>query len=114
MKTKTQPIVTREWLQEQLNIRPTYTIGRALCAIYQLQTREEQNGGYTKFNNGIGFSAFDADLGTRCAEYFKQHGKLESWMVKIWSAPAKNGFPRICKYTRQLNEIAVMRAAAKN
>lgn len=102
---KKSKLVTREWLRDKIAEQPERVIARALIAIYERQTSEEQMGGYTKFNNGRGFSGADAELGTKCAKAALA-GELKPWMVKIWSSVTRTGFPKICKYARQLNEIA--------
>lgn len=106
---KSKPIVTREWLRDKIAEQPERVIARALIAIYERQTSEEQLGGYTKFSNGRGFSGADAELGTKCAEAATR-GELLPWMVKVWSGVTRTGFPKICKYARQLNEIAEINA----
>lgn len=80
-------------------------LGRALLAIYRRQTESEKTAFATKYANGIGFSGPDAKLGSRCAEYFQKNGTLAPWMAKVWLVE-KAGYPRICKYAKQLNEIA--------
>lgn len=102
---KKPKLVTREWLRDKVAEQPEKVVARALIAIYARQTDEEQRGGYTKFNNGRGFSGADAELGTKCA-IAALANDLRPWMVKIWSSVTRTGFPKICKYTRQLNEIA--------
>lgn len=102
---KKPKLVTREWLRDKIAEQPERVIARALIAIYERQTSDEQQGAYTRLRNGIGFTGGDAELGTRCAKAALA-GKLEPWMVKIWSSVTRTGFPKICKYARQLNEIA--------
>lgn len=99
-------IVTREWLAAKVAENPNRVIARAIMAIYKRQTIDEQQSATTSKRNGIGFTGADANLGTRCAKHFIKHGELERWMINIWRKPVKNGFPKICKYTKQLNHIA--------
>jgi hypothetical protein len=104
---KPQSIVTVEFLQERISTNPSKTIGRALLAIYNLQTTDEQQSNTTELLNGIGFTAFDASLGSRCAEFFKVNGYLKQWMIDCWKKPiGKKGIPKVCKYVKQLNQIA--------
>jgi len=98
------PIVTREWLQREIIKRPGHVIGRALVAIYHRQTDEEQAFATAKLLNGVGFSAFDARVGTRCALLYLKNGGLP-----LWATPQANGYPRICRYATQLNAIAYER-----
>lgn len=99
-------IVTKEWLAERLKRDDRQmVIGRALAAIYERQTQDEQRATHTKINNGVGFSKPDARIGSIGARMFKS-GKLQQWVVDVWMRPAKDGLPRICKYASQLNDIA--------
>ena len=111
-----QVIVTRESLESMLfNENTEYVgkvIGRALAALLQRQTQEEQAANETKEHNTIGFAGCDARSGTLTAKYFLKHQRLEQWMIERWVAIGKSGFPRLCKYARQLNEIAVNKAVS--
>src|SRR6185436_6824006 len=92
-------IVTPEYLLDQITTDPQRVIGRALLAIYNRQTLDEQSGQTTINLNGIGFTAFDANLGTRCAKYFADYHQLQEWMVKCWLKPVgKKQQPKILKY----------------
>lgn len=82
-------------------------IGRAIAGLYARQTAEEQNNHNTKTANGVGFTSFDADVGSRTAEYWKNTGKLEPWMVRYWTKLSSAGFPSLSRYHRQLNDIAL-------
>jgi len=116
MKRQPKPaaIVTREYIVAQIKILgASVVIGRALAAIYRRQTTEEQQHHTTALLNGVGFTGFDAKIGSRCAEHFIATGQLLPWMVRVWSVPDKHGFPKVCKYVRQLNEIAYGRRRAK-
>lgn len=118
--TKTK-IVTREWLRDKVWTLPEWhdvggltpgalvVVGRALAALYHRQTADEQATATTDIRNGIGFAGPDAKLGTKCALYFLTFGTLQTWMINVWTKPNAQGFPRICKYARQLNEIAITR-----
>lgn len=110
---KTPAIVTKDFLKTRVTIDPANTIGRALAAIYQQQTEEEKAGATTVYKNGVGFTAFDAELGTKCAKQFVETGCLDSWMVAVWRKPAKDGYPKIAKYHRQLNAIALAKFHVK-
>lgn len=108
---KKPKLVTKEWIQAKVAINPTHVIGRALLAIFSNQTPDEQDDDATVLLNGIGFTAFDAELGSKCAKHYKEHGILAYWMIKAWSTPDAKGFPRIAKYHRQLNDIAISKLA---
>lgn len=101
-----KPVVTKEWLATKIKENPIKVIGRALAAIYKNQTAIEQSTTATRVNNGIGFCKPDARVGSIGARQFNAHGTLDAWLVKIWMQPAKDGYPRICKYASQLQDIA--------
>jgi hypothetical protein len=109
MIMKKPKLVTRESLRELVAKDAAKVVARALIVIYERQTSEEQSQAVTKVRNGVGFSGADAEVGTRCA-VAALAGKLEPWMLKIWSSVTSTGFPKICKYARQLNEIAEQKA----
>jgi len=110
---KNPKLVTKEWIKERIERNPSLVIGRALLAIFNNQEPEEQEMGATTLLNNIGFTAFDAELGTKCAKYFADHGQLEGWMISLWVVPDNHGYPKIAKYHRQLNDIAVARLIPK-
>jgi len=104
--TQNKPIVTKDWLANKIKEDPNKIIGRALAAIYVRQTGFEQSITGTVEANGVGFSKPDARIGSIGARMYHSHGALQAWVVKIWSTPAKDGYPRICKYANQLQQIA--------
>ena len=111
-----QVIVTREWLKAYVENQPRHKVeamvGRALVALMARQTAEEQAGNDTREDNGVGFSGADARSGTLTAKSFiKYRGKLLDWQLGKWTKAASNGYPRISKYHRQLNEIALEKRA---
>lgn len=111
----TAAIVTKESLKEMLAKQdPAYiqkVIGRGLLVILNNQTEEEQCQATTKENNGTGFTGFDAKSGTLTALFYQKHKRLEGWMMGKWLKTDKKGYPRLCKYHRQLNEAAEARVA---
>lgn len=107
MKKEKQQIVTKDWLKQKIQEDASRVIGRALVALFRLQTADERTNNLTKFHNGVGFSANDARLGCIGAKYFMKHGKLSEGLVKGWIKLDKHGYPRIVKYVRQLNSIAI-------
>ena len=105
--------VTRDSLVALLARNPELVVGRALVAIFKSgQTESERSGNTAEVFNGIGFSGADARSGSITAKYFIKHGKLLDWQVEQWTKPAKNGYPRLCKYVKQLDAIAQAKAAA--
>ena len=100
-------LVTRDSLQALLERKPVETVGRALVAIFKTgQTDAERSSNTTAVDNGIGFSGADARSASITAKYFIKHGTLQDWQVEQWTKVAKNGYPRLCKYVKQLNDIA--------
>jgi hypothetical protein len=111
---KIQPLVTKQWLTDKVKENPERTIGRALVAIFHYQTADERADNETKLDNGVGFSANDARLGCIGAKYFMKHETLSPGLMKGWLKPDKWGMPRITKYTKQLNKIAIEKSRTSN
>lgn len=115
-KTK-EYLVTKQSLTDMLTkeskpgIRQ-HIIGRALVILYNSQTDEEVANKETKDHNGVGFGAYDANVGTRCAEYYIEHGELEEWMLNLWMKKTSRGI-MITKYWRQLNDAAIRKKENK-
>lgn len=114
MTQATCKIVTKDWLRAKVWVANTETfgntpqapvvVGRALVAINARQDTDER--GVALKLNGRGFAKPDANVGHRCAIHFQRTGTLLPWMIKVWTMPTKNGYPRICKYADQLNIVA--------
>lgn len=81
-------------------------ISRAIVAIYGRQTAEEKSGEATIANNGVGFTAYDARVGTLTAKHWLATNSLEPWMINYWMKETKQGYPKICRYAKQLDQIA--------
>ena len=112
---KVRQLVTRDSLRTMLrNPNRSYVeavVGRALVALLQRQTADEQERADTRTVNGVGFTGFDAYSGTLTAKSYSRRKALVDWQIEKWTKPAKNGYPRLCKYARQLNEIALEKGA---
>ena len=110
-------IVTRETLKTMLEsaeaTRKAQIIGRALVHLLNRQTADERVSSTTHTNNGVGFTAFDAESGTMDAQYFLKTGTLAQWQINRWMSPRSSGYPRICSYHRQLDEEARAKADRK-
>ena len=89
----------------------SHVVGRALVAIFKRQTRDEQSSHTTNQNNNIGFAGCDAKAGSFGAKSYMKRNTLLEWQLAKWMSPGRDGFPRITKYHRQLNEIAAENAA---
>ena len=111
-------IVTKQSLAQMLNgadeAKRAQIIGRALVALFERQTAAEQSSDSTDQSNSIGFASCDARSGSLTAKSFLKNRTLLTWQVDRWMAPQRNGLPRICKYDRQLNEIAAEKAARRS
>jgi hypothetical protein len=101
--------VTKAWLAAYMVLQPKHKVarmvGRALVALYNRQTLIERCGATTIEQNGKGFNAVDAEVGSSMAKQFLAGRSLTDKQVGVW---ARNG--RILKYARQLNEIALEKA----
>lgn len=115
-RPKVKQIVTRDTLNKMLrNPNRKYVetvVGRALVALLKRQTADEQRSNDTREHNSIGFSGADGRSGTLTAKTYIGRGTLLDWQLERWLKPAKNGYPRICKYAKQLNEIALEKEVA--
>lgn len=86
-------------------------IGRALVALLDRQTADEQATGQTRHHNGMGFTGADAEIGTSMARFFLSRGYLTPKQVAYWRKPRKDGKMKIAIYAGQLLEVAKERQA---
>lgn len=86
-------------------------VGKALVHIYNRQTEAEKAHDVTQQDNGIGFTGADAFSGSMTAKYFMKHNSLQDWQIEKWTKQDRKGYPRICKYHKQINEEANKKAA---
>ena len=111
-----QVLVTKQSMIESLNDhRPGFIekyIGTALVRIFERQTESEKKQNDVKEWNTVGFAGCDAKSGCIHAKFFLKHKRLEQWMIEAWTRDFK-GSPRITKYHRQLNEIALEKQRVK-
>lgn len=82
-------------------------VERAIVAIYQRQTHDEQHSSDTKHSNGIGFSGADARLGSYYARWILSGRRLSGHHLEKARAMSQ-------KYVRQLAEIAEAKLAQQN
>ena len=109
--TKQTAIVTRESLRTML-LTPNRAyvekvVGRALVVLFRNQTATEQHANTTNNDNGVGFTGADARSGSLTAKYYMKHQHLTDWQLDRWIKAEASGFPKLCKYWRQLNEVAL-------
>ncbi len=100
----------KDWTKEtitRLLLKNDEAVGRALLAILKRQTFDEQQAHDTKYVNGVGFSAFDANIMTSMAEQWRDKQFLSPKQLTFLRAcPGKQKVARICKYAGQLLDIA--------
>ena len=102
--------VTRDSLEALLNDERghafvQHVVGRACVALFRRQTVGEQAANTTNILNFEGFSGPDGRQGSLTAKFYLKHNRLEEWMVEQWTKEWR-GRPRLCKYWKQLNEVA--------
>lgn len=99
----------RTWTPEEIVAaleRSTVFVEHAVCALYERQTRDEQQIGQTVIHNKVGFSGCDAEILTSFAKFCKKAGFLTPKQVAL----ARKKLP---KYRKQLAAIAAEKAAEK-
>jgi len=105
------PLVTKASMIGALqNPNPLFIkayVGRALVALFARQTRDEQATNQTRLHNQVGFTGADGRSGALSAKSFLKNKTLADWQVERWTRLNKNGEPRLVKYHKQLNEIAL-------
>jgi len=74
-------------------------VARAILAIYNRQTEDEQTIKETTDHNGIGYNGVDANFMSSLAQFYQTKGFLSSGQLKY-------GRKAIMKYAGQLTEIA--------
>lgn len=105
-KPKTAKVWTADDIKALL-IKNDEAVGRALVALLKRQTASEQNNHRTTDANGVGFNAFDADIFTSMAQFYKAKGFLTAnQLAFLRSGTEKRPAPRINKYAGQLAAIA--------
>ena len=105
-------LVTRDSIRTLLNDpRPEFVmhvVGKALVGIFNNQTSDEQASNQTSKHNNIGFSGSDARSGSLTAKSYLKYKRLLDWQVERWTRiQPKTGYPKLCKYHNQLNQIAL-------
>jgi hypothetical protein len=78
---------------------------RAVLAIYEKQTADEQATASTAENNGIGFNGADAGFGSSLAKQYAERGSLSPRQIACARKMMR-------KYANQLAEIANAKAKA--
>jgi hypothetical protein len=102
-------MTTQEWTVKavkELLKRSDRAVASGLVAIARRQEPDERYSRVTVYQNGVGFSAFDAGFGTSLADQYEERGTLSRKQIEA-------GRRVILKYAAQLTEIANENAAAK-
>ena len=81
-------------------------VARALVALTERQTADEQVTGNTRHRNGQGFRPCHARMGTSMAEFYERNGYLSGHQLAYWRQPQRDGRTRIEIYANQLLDIA--------
>lgn len=72
---------------------------RGLKVIFSLQTMAEQDTGSTRVWNGVGFTAFDAEILTNLYHWYERYGRFSE---KQWALLGR----KIRRYAGQLAKVA--------
>jgi hypothetical protein len=90
-----------------------YAVERALLRLYERQTSTEQSSERTEDRNGVGFSAFDAEIFSSFAKQiltnprgYANGQRLSPGQLHVCRKLDKRGHMKIAKYARQLAAIA--------
>ena len=88
-------------------------VARALLALNERQTADEQVQESVKYQNGQGFRPCHARMGTSMANFYQRAGFLTAKQVAYWRKLDKSGKMRIEIYAGQLLIVAQAKAATK-
>jgi hypothetical protein len=100
-------VLTKEQLKEKL-LNDKSVLIKALVALNDRQTIDEQNSLATKYLNNAGFRPCHAAAGTGMVKFFKSRGFLSDKQISFWVAN-RLGKPRILIYFNQLYKIHLKR-----
>lgn len=81
-------------------------VARALVALKNRQTSDEQVSETTKHNNKMGFRPCHAFIGTEMANFYEKNGFLTKKQISYWRTITGSGKMRIEIYAGQLLNIA--------
>jgi len=91
--------ITKEQMKEWLETAPKPRLANALVNLYERQTLDEQSAQMTKYHNGVGFSACDAEILSSLAEWWARKNFFTDKQANLVRRKLK-------KYCGQLVEIA--------
>jgi hypothetical protein len=95
--------LSKEELKQKL-LKDKNVLIKALIALNDRQTADEQNSLTTKYLNNAGFRPCHAARGTGMVKFFTKRGFLSEKQVKWWTSTEDNK-PRILVYLNQLHRI---------
>jgi hypothetical protein len=94
---------------KELLDRSDKAVEEAVLRIYDRQTNGEQAARVTSEHNGVGFSAFDADILSSFAEWMRRSTRPVG--QRLTARQLQVARKRIKRYAKQLVEIAQAKAA---
>jgi len=101
-----QPLWTPERIKELL-ARSDAAVERALVVLYHRQTSDEQRTDDAKYQNKVGFGAFDAEFGSSLAKTVLEQGHLTAGQMA-------HGRKLMMRYARQLADAANKKARGES
>lgn len=90
---------TPRQVAERLKVGSPASIGRAMVALFDRQTRDEKDASDTRHNNQRGFSCAHVSKGSYYARWVLSGRELSGWHLE-------NARKIALRYTRQLAEVA--------
>jgi hypothetical protein len=102
-------VLTKEQLKEKL-LKDKNVLIKALIALNNYQTSDEQQALTTKYLNGAGFRPCHANRGTGMVNFFQTRGFLSEKQINWWTQTRReDSKPRILIYLNQLYRIHLKR-----
>ena len=105
-------IPTADEIREKL-LTDDRWLARALVALNERQTWDEQRDEATRYHNEQGFTGGHAKRGTSMARFYETRGFLTPKQIAYWRKVTPSGRMRIEIYCGQLLRIAKEKAKAK-
>jgi hypothetical protein len=106
-------MLTKQYITDLLRTNDL-AICRALVALNERQTSDEQRSEQTKHHNKRGFRPCHARMGTSMANFFTRRGFLSPKQIAYWRHAMPKGNMRIEIYVGQLLEIAKEKSSIKS
>ena len=103
-------ILTVETVREKL-LTDDRWLARALVALNDRQTTDEQRDEVTRYHNEQGFRPMHAKRGTSMARFYQQRGFLTPKQIAWWRGRTDSGKTRIEIYANQLIKVAEAKKA---